>query len=168
VGTASVNSTDAVELSRAICPYTPRVEPGCPFCKYVAGSFERELISYEDDVTLVVPSLHQRPRNRGHMVVATRAHVETLFALDDPEAASLLLVVRSTAIAAKQAFRADGISVRQNNGAAAGQDVFHVHVHVIPRYKEDTFETDAYAEVPEDVRVHQARTLYTCWPTSGL
>lgn len=143
------------------------MEPGCPFCKYVAGAFDRSLVAYEDSTTIVVPSLHQRPRNRGHCVVATRLHVENLFALDDAEATSLLLVVRSTAIAAKQAFRADGISVRQNNGAAAGQDVFHVHVHVIPRYTQDTFEQDAYAEVPEDVRVHQARTLYTFWPTSA-
>lgn len=144
------------------------MQPGCPFCRYVAGSYDRSLIAYEDAETLVVPSLHQRPRNRGHCLVATRTHVDTIYALDDATAASLLLVVRSAAIAIKQAFRADGISVRQNNEVAAGQDVFHVHVHVIPRYTQDTFERDAYIEVPEDVRIHQARALYTCWPTSGL
>ena len=68
------------------------------------------------------------------------------------------------AIATKQAFRADGISVRQNNEAAAGQDVFHFHVHVVPRYALDTFELDVYEEVPEAVRVDQARALRACWP----
>jgi len=140
------------------------VQPGCPFCSYVVGSFDLALIAYQDDSTLVVPSRHQRPRNRGHCLVATRKHADTIYALDDAVAASLLLVVRSAAIATKQAFRADGISVRQNNEAAAGQDVFHFHVHVVPRYALDTFELDVYEEVPEAVRVDQARALHACWP----
>jgi histidine triad (HIT) family protein len=140
------------------------VQPGCPFCSYVAGSFDRALIAYEDDLTLVVPSRHQRPRNRGHCLVATREHIGAIYTLDDAVAASLLLVVRSAAIATRQAFGAGGISVRQNNEAAAGQDVLHVHVHVVPRHAHDTFERDVYEVVPEAVRVDQARALRACWP----
>lgn len=140
------------------------MQPGCPFCSYVAGSFDHALIAYQDDSTLVVPSRHQRPGNRGHCLVATREHVSAIYTLDDAVAASLVLVVRSAAIATKQAFRADGISVRQNNEAAAGQDVFHVHVHVIPRHAGDAFERDAYDEVPEAERIEQARALRACWP----
>ncbi len=141
------------------------MQPGCPFCSYVAGSFDHALIAYQDDVSLVIPSRHQRPNNSGHCLVATRQHVDTIYTLDDAIAASLLLIVRSAAIATKQAFRADGISVRQNNEAAGGQDVFHFHVHVVPRYTHDTFERDAYEEVPEVVRIDQARALHACWPT---
>jgi len=140
------------------------MQPGCPLCGYVAGSFDQALIAYQDDLTLVVPSRHQRRGNRGHCLVATREHVGAIYALDDAVAASLVLVVRSAAIATKQAFRADGISVRQNNEAAAGQDVFHFHVHVVPRHALDTFERDVYEEVPEAVRVDQARALRACWP----
>lgn len=140
------------------------MQPDCPFCRYVAGSFDPALIAYQDDWTLVVPSRHQRPRNRGHCLVATRDHVGAIYALDDAVAARLLPVVRSAAIATKQAFHADGIAVRQNNEAAAGQDVFHFHVHVVPRYALDTFEHEVYEEVPEAVRVDQARALRACWP----
>ena len=144
------------------------MQPGCPFCSYVAGSFDQALIAYQDDSTLVIPSRHQRPRNRGHCLVATRQHVAAIYTLDDAVAASLLLVVRSAAIATRQAFGADGISVRQNNEAAAGQDVFHFHVHVVPRYALDTFEHDTYEEVLEAVRVDQARALRACWPARAL
>jgi len=134
----------------------------CPFCSYVGGSFDQALIAYQDDSTLVVPSRHQRPGNRGHCLVATRHHVGAIYTLDDAAAASVFVVVRSAAIATKQAFHADGISIRQNNDAAADQDVFHFHVHVIPRYANDT--DDAYEIVPEAVRIDQARALRACWP----
>jgi histidine triad (HIT) family protein len=121
-----------ISAARTLRTYTSWMQTGCPFCSYVAGSFDHALIAYQDDSTLV-PSRQQRRRNRGHCLVATREHVGAIYTLDDAVAASLLLVVRSAAIATKQAFRADGISVRQNNEAAAGQDVFHFHVHVVPR-----------------------------------
>jgi histidine triad (HIT) family protein len=137
----------------------------CPFCDYVEGRFPRALIAYEDAHTIVVPSRHQRAGNLGHCLVATRAHVEAIYTLVDATAAALLPVVRAAAIAAKRAFGADGIAVRQNNEPAAGQEVFHLHVHVIPRFLDEP--QAPYAPIGEDVRLEHARRLRAAWPAGG-
>ena len=59
----------------------------------------------------------------------------------------------------KRAFNAEGIQVRQNNETAAGQDVFHFHFHIIPRFSEDQFEENSYEEVSRDERSEQAELL---------
>ena len=89
-------------------------------------------------------SLHQKPHNRGHVLVIPKNHVTDLFESPRILDAPLLSALRLTSNAVKKAFSADGIQVRQNNGASAGQDVFHLHFHVIPRYDGDDFEDQDY------------------------
>jgi diadenosine tetraphosphate (Ap4A) HIT family hydrolase len=81
-------------------------------------------------------------------VVATRAHIPALYDLSAGLADALLQTVAQTARCVKEAFRADGISVRQNNEPAGGQDVFHIHFHVVPRFDGDDFEEATYAPDP--------------------
>ena len=70
-----------------------------------------------------------------------------------------------TAAAVKAAFSADGVTIRQNNEKHGGQDVFHVHFHVIPRFEGDEFDLGAErfpfgaVEVPLDERIEQTRKL---------
>lgn len=136
----------------------------CPFCGYAARRFPPELLVYEDEHVLVVPSLRQKPGNRGHCLVAPREHVRNVYDLPVALAGPLLLAVSAAARAARHAFSADGVSVRQNNESAGGQDVFHLHVHVIPRYVKDDFEMAGYERIDECTRIVQARALEAAWP----
>ena len=108
----------------------------CPFCSYAVGRFTRELIVYEDEDVLVVPCKGQKRNNRGHCLVVTRAHIPNIYELPHTLSASILRAVSAAARASKKAFSADGVSLRQNNDAASGQAVFHLHFHIVPRFSE--------------------------------
>ncbi len=106
----------------------------CIFCRIIAGDIPAHTV-YEDDATLAFLDIH--PAARGHTLVIPKAHGADL--LNTPPEA-LEAVVRTSQTVARilhNALQADGISIVQNNGRAAGQDVFHYHVHVIPRWEGD-------------------------------
>ena len=110
-----------------------------------------------------MPSLRQKRRNRGHCLVVTRDHVPSIYEVPDVLAAPVLRAVAAAARAAKRAFSADGVSVRQNNDVAGGQDVFHLHFHVVPRFHGDDFEAAPYEKVVERARIEQASALRRAW-----
>jgi diadenosine tetraphosphate (Ap4A) HIT family hydrolase len=135
----------------------------CPFCAYAAGRFGAELLAYADEHVMVMPSKGQRPGNRGHCLVVPRAHVTNIYTLPDHLAAPVLSTVRAAARASKRAFGADGVTVRQNNEPAGGQDVFHLHFHVVPRFLGDDFDAARYETVEEAARIEQADALRRAW-----
>jgi histidine triad (HIT) family protein len=143
--------------------FTVMVRKSCPLCSYTTGGFTHELIVHEDHDVLVVPCLDQKRNNRGHCLVFTRLHIPNIYELPNVLAAPVLQAVSATALATKQAFAADGVSVRQNNDAASGQDVFHVHFHVVPRFHGDDFEAAEYQRLDEQTRIDQAETLRRAW-----
>jgi len=110
-----------------------------------------------------MPAKHQKPRNRGHCLVVTRGHVPNIYGLPANSMAPLLAAVASASRASKKAFAADGITVRQNNDPAGGQDVFHVHFHVVPRFLDDDFELGPYEIIDEPARAEQAAALREVW-----
>ena len=75
--------------------------------------------------------------NPGHVIIIPVPHVENLYDLPDSLAVPLLGAVRRAALALKAAYRCAGTSVRQHNEPAGNQDVWHLHVHVFPRYDGD-------------------------------
>ncbi len=81
--------------------------------------------------------------NAGHTLVVPRAHIRNLYELPDKLAAPILSMAARVARAAKRAFAADGITLRQNNEAASDQHLFHFHLHVIPRHAGDLARFDA-------------------------
>jgi histidine triad (HIT) family protein len=99
------------------------------FAKILRGEMPAYIV-YEDDDTLAM--LDIMPQADGHTLVLPRAPAENLFDLNDAAAAAVMRTARRIAVAAKQAFGADGIRIMQFNGEAAGQTVFHYHLHVIP------------------------------------
>ena len=135
----------------------------CPLRLYSAGGSTRELIVYDDEAVLVVPSLHQKRRNHGHCLVITREHVPDIYALPDTLAGPVLRAIAAAARATKKAFAADGVSVRQNNDPAGGQDVFHVHFHVVPRFAGDDFDVSEYQRLSERTRIEQAAAARRAW-----
>ncbi len=106
----------------------------CIFCRIVAGEIPSHKV-YEDDATFAFLDIY--PAARGHTLVIPKAHTTDLLSAA-PEA--LEAAVRTSQTVARilhNVLQAHGISIVQNNGRAAGQDVFHYHVHVIPRWEGD-------------------------------
>lgn len=107
----------------------------CIFCKIAGGQIPSNKI-YEDDDFIVM--LDIAPASKGHAVIVPKNHAANLFELPDDDAEKIMKVARTCAAAMQKTLHCDGINVLQNNGKAAGQTVFHLHVHLIPRYKGDT------------------------------
>ena len=106
----------------------------CIFCKIVKEEIPAEKV-YEDEHTLAF--LDIQPINEGHTLVIPKDHFENLYTLPDETLARMSLAVKKVALAIKEAVDADGINVGMNNEPAAGQVIFHAHIHVIPRKSED-------------------------------
>ena len=90
-------------------------------------------IIYEDES--VVAFLDIRPLNMGHTLIIPKAHYVDIFETPETELSSVHKVSKRISIAVKKATCADGISIIQQNGKAAGQDICHIHVHVVPRFE---------------------------------
>lgn len=113
----------------------------CRFCAIAAGKTQTELIIHSNEQAIAFPAMHQRPSNRGHTLVVTRRHVTDLPALDAELWAGVMAVLVTVA-AALERDGAAGTTVIQHNGAAGGQDTFHLHFHVVPRHRDDGFYRD--------------------------
>jgi histidine triad (HIT) family protein len=103
----------------------------CTFCKIVRGEAPASCV-YEDEK--VMAFLSTRPINVGHTLVVPKRHYENVFEISEEEVAHLSKVVKKVAYAVEKAVSAEGIRIVQNNGEAAGQVIFHLHVHIIPMY----------------------------------
>jgi len=137
----------------------------CVFCQIVSGNVEEGVVAHQDAMTAVFPSLHQRPNNRGHMLVVPVPHVSSIYVLDEEIGAALINTVSRVARAVKAAFSADGIAIKQHNDKHGGQDIFHVHFHVFPCFEGDGFFRGAdrwpadLAEVSLDERLAQSASV---------
>ena len=106
----------------------------CIFCKIANGEIPSTTL-YEDEDFRVILDLG--PATRGHALLLPKNHFANLFELDDETAQKAILVEKKMAGKMKDALGADGFNLVQNNGEAAGQTVFHFHMHLIPRYEND-------------------------------
>jgi histidine triad (HIT) family protein len=109
-------------------------DPNCVFCKIVAGSIPSYKL-FEDELTLAFMDVN--PANDGHCLVIPKAHYPTLFVIPDDIFAATTATARNLASAVNQALIPDGINLLQANGPGAAQSVFHLHVHVLPRRRDD-------------------------------
>jgi histidine triad (HIT) family protein len=87
---------------------------------------------YEDEQVLAFMDV--MPQSDGHTLVIPKYEAENIYQLPADKLQSLIVTTQRIAAAAQQAFKADGITLMQFNGEAAGQTVFHLHFHVVPRY----------------------------------
>jgi histidine triad (HIT) family protein len=101
----------------------------CIFCQIIHKQASASRV-YEDEQ--VVAFLSNRPVNEGHTLVVPKKHYENIYDIPEEEAGYLFKVTKIIALAVRNAFAAEGIRIVQNNGWAAGQVVFHIHLHVIP------------------------------------
>lgn len=108
----------------------------CLFCSIASGTIASEKV-YEDEKTFAF--LDIRPVNRGHTLVIPKAHYANIYDIPSEDFAAVMETVRKLAPSIKKAFDADGINIVMNNDGAAGQLVFHAHVHIIPRFAHDGY-----------------------------
>lgn len=106
----------------------------CIFCRIVRGELPSTKI-YEDDAVLAFMDIG--PIIKGHTLVIPKQHFDPLTAVPPPLLGRIMAVVQRVMRAQIEGLHADGVNVHQTNGAAAGQVVPHVHVHVIPRFTHD-------------------------------
>jgi histidine triad (HIT) family protein len=108
----------------------------CIFCHIIRKQAHASRV-YEDDH--VVAFLSNRPVNEGHTLVVPKKHYENIYDIPEEDIAYLFKIVKRIAHAVRDAMAAEGIRVVQNNGWAAGQVIFHFHVHVIPMKPHEGF-----------------------------
>jgi histidine triad (HIT) family protein len=119
----------------------------CVFCKIVQKQIPVSIV-YED--TRVLAFLDIKPLNEGHTLVIPKAHYENIFDVPGELIEYVHGVTKKIAFAVKKTTNADGISIIQQNGKAAGQDVFHLHVHIVPRYEGQ--KLPSFSELSEATR----------------
>ena len=128
----------------------------CIFCRIVARQIPATVV-HEDEHTLAFMDLGQV--NPGHVLVAVKKHAENLYALDDAQAGAVLRAAARVGRAIRDAFAPQGLSVYQANGKAAGQTVFHFHVHLVPRHDGDGMALSWPVKNPprEQLEAHAAK-----------
>lgn len=106
----------------------------CIFCKIANGEIPSATL-YEDEDFRVM--LDIGPASAGHTLILPKKHYENIYELPDELAAKAFCLAKRTANALKRGLHPEGMNILQNNGSLAGQTVFHFHMHLIPRYRED-------------------------------
>ncbi|HSB46454.1 MAG TPA: HIT family protein [Candidatus Bilamarchaeum sp.] len=109
----------------------------CIFCKIVRGTAPAVKV-YENEEVLVF--MDKQPITRGHMLVIPKTHVELLTEADDQVTSEMFKAAKRMAVALRKSkLGSRAVNYLVADGAEAGQEVFHVHIHVIPRYRGDGF-----------------------------
>lgn len=107
----------------------------CIFCSIIAGEIPSAQVYRDQDFVVI---MDKYPINKGHTLVIPVKHYDTLLHMPPAEVGRLYAAVPAVAKAVVSAVGADGFNIGQNNGIAANQIVPHVHVHVIPRFADDS------------------------------
>lgn len=106
----------------------------CIFCKIAAGEIPSATL-YEDDGFRVILDLG--PASKGHALIIPKEHYRNLYDIDEELASKAIILAKKMVKKMTDVLGCDGYNIVQNNEEAAGQTVFHFHMHLIPRYKDD-------------------------------
>jgi histidine triad (HIT) family protein len=114
-----------------------QLQSSCEFCEIVAGRSPASIVHRDADCIVLMDI---RPVTPGHLLVVPIEHATHLADLDPEEGKALFALAQKLAAAIRRSgLKPDGITLHLADGAAAGQEIFHVHLHVIPRYRNDGF-----------------------------
>ncbi len=106
----------------------------CIFCKLANGVIPTNSIYEDEDFNVI---LDTAPATKGHALILPKEHADDLFTLPEETAGKVFKLAKKLATDMNEKLGCDGFNLVQNNGTVAGQTVFHFHMHLIPRYKED-------------------------------
>lgn len=119
----------------------------CIFCKIASGEIPSRKL-YEDDDFIVIMDLN--PTSKGHSLIIPKEHYANLYELDEELAAKAMKLAKKMATTMTDVLGCDGFNLLQNNGECAGQTIFHFHLHLIPRYSDDTNKMLTFAAANTD------------------
>ena len=105
----------------------------CIFCKIAAGEIPSRKI-YEDKDLIAIMDLN--PTSKGHSLIIPKEHCTNIYDIDEDIAAKVMKTAKKLATKMTVALNCDGFNLLQNNGKTAGQTMFHLHMHLNPRYKD--------------------------------
>jgi len=133
----------------------------CPFCGIVSGenAIQHAEIVYQDADILCFPSRDWWPNNPGHVLIVPKQHFENIYELPFHISDRIHRLAKCVAIAFKEIHACDGVSTRQHNEPAGNQDVWHYHLHVFPRYKDDNLYMLNRKQASQTERVRHANML---------
>ena len=113
----------------------------CPFCRFFSGvetEYKKQQdIIYRNEHATAIIAPKWWVNNPGHVLVIPNKHYENIYDIPDDELSEVYKVVKRVAIAIRNTYDCEGTSTRQHNEPAGHQDVWHLHVHVYPRYTND-------------------------------
>ena len=109
-------------------------DDNCIFCKLANGDIPVDALYEDDDFKVIFDA---GPATLGHALILPKDHYANVFEMPDELVAQAYILGKKMASKMTEAFEADGYNILQNNNAAAGQSVFHFHIHLIPRYVDD-------------------------------
>ena len=107
-------------------------DSNCIFCKIANGEIPSRTL-YEDESFRVI--LDISPASKGHAIILAKKHAENIYSLSEEDAGKIYLVAKKVATAMQNVLKCDGMNILQNNGEAAGQTVFHLHIHILSGQK---------------------------------
>lgn len=109
-------------------------DDNCIFCKIANGEIPTATLFEDEDFRVI---LDLGPATKGHALILPKNHFANLFEIPEEVEAKAFVLAKKIATKMKKVFACDGVNIVQNNGIAAGQTVFHFHIHLIPRYEQD-------------------------------
>ena len=137
----------------------------CPFCLLVQGKEngqtqlkQTDIVFQTADVTAFMAT-RKWPNNQGHVLIIPNKHFENIYDLPLPLSSKIHALSRNIALAMKSEYQCDGIMLRQHNEPAGDQNIFHYHLHVIPRYENDNFYSTQKSSFAAEDRARYAIKL---------
>lgn len=130
----------------------------CIFCRIVAGEIPSHTL-YEDEKYKVI--LDVGPATKGHALILPKNHYANLYELPEEDAAEVFKLAKKMMIHMTDKLGCDGFNIVQNNGETAGQTVYHFHMHLIPRYKNDGEILKYIAGEPDQAELEQIKKIIT-------
>lgn len=108
--------------------------PDCIFCRIVADEIPSVRV-YENERALVFMDIN--PLTRGHSLAIPKAHCNDIFDMGEEDAKAVMLAAKKVSLASLNGLGASGVNLLNSNRRAAGQEVMHYHIHIVPRYEGD-------------------------------
>lgn len=130
----------------------------CIFCRIIAGEIPSHTL-YEDQKYKVI--LDVGPATKGHALILPKNHYANLYELPEEDAAEVFKLAKKMMIHMTDKLGCDGFNIVQNNGETAGQTVYHFHMHLIPRYKNDGEILKYIAGEPDQAELEQIKKIIT-------
>ena len=128
----------------------------CIFCKLANGVYPTNTIYEDDDFNVI---LDVGPATKGHALILPKEHYANLYEMPEDLLQKAIVIAKKMAVHMTDKLNCDGFNIVQHNGETAGQTVFHFHIHLIPRYKDDNQKIGWIPKSPTPEELQELKEL---------